>query len=203
MGLNRAAEFASRKDGSGGRSVCIERGFEFSQVPVSFRDCVRISRRIRFFPFLQKSDGSGVVVVRSHGCLFRAQHGVEVNAFMASTSRDDTKPLTLGLFQEPVRRFLAGERREFPADTAVTVIVCTDKRSREAWFLPGQADDIWYHDIRFLAFSVRLRITLGKSIPSVLRYDSCHARGKRIHLGNCEHQTVEEFGNLVRGIKLS
>ena len=107
------------------------------------------------------------------------------------SGEEDTKPLTLGQYTEPVRQFLAEDRDEFPRDTAVTVIVCTDKVSREAWFLPTQSDDIWYHDLRFLAFGVMFRVTLGKSMPPVLRRDSCHAKGKRIHVGDVSKKTRE------------
>jgi hypothetical protein len=111
---------------------------------------------------------------------------------------DDTKPLTLGLYREPVRRFLAGKTAEFPRDTAVIVIVCTDKMSREAWFLPAQTDDIWFHDIRFLAFGVMFRVTLGKDIPPVLRRDSCHADGKRIHVGDASSKTRQALDYLEK-----
>jgi len=103
----------------------------------------------------------------------------------------DTKPLTLGLYKELVRKFLAKETEEFPGDTAVTVVVCSDRVSREAWFLPVQSDDIWYHDLRFLAFGVMFRVTLGKDMPPVLRRDSCHANGKRIHIGDASKKTLE------------
>lgn len=104
---------------------------------------------------------------------------------------DYTKALTLGLFAEDVRQFLAGETATFPKDVAVVVIVCADKTSRESWLLPAQADDPWFHDIRFMAFGVMFRVLLGKSIPEVLRRDSCHADGKRLHLGDCEVRTRE------------
>jgi hypothetical protein len=78
----------------------------------------------------------------------------------------------------------------------VTVIVCTDKISREAWFLPSQSDDIWYHDLRFLAFGVFFRVTLGKDMPSVLKSDSCHTNGKRIHVGDASHETRKDFASL-------
>lgn len=107
------------------------------------------------------------------------------------SGEEDTKPLTLGLFREPIRRFLAGETQDFPSDTAVTVIVCTDKLSREAWFLPAQTDDIWYHDLKFLAFGVMFRVMLGRSMPADLRRESCHADGKRIHLGDVSVKTCK------------
>lgn len=111
---------------------------------------------------------------------------------------EDTKPLTLGLYREPVRRFLAGEAQEFPRDTAVTVILCTDTLSREAWFLPAQTDDIWFHDLRFLAFGVMFRVSLGKEIPDVLRRDSCHADGKRIHVGDATSKTRQALDYLEK-----
>ena len=109
---------------------------------------------------------------------------------------ENTKPLRLGLYEEPVRRFLADETNEFPRDTAVTVIVCTDAVSRETWFLPSQSDDIWYHDLRFLAFGAMFRVTLGKDMPAVLKHDSCHAEGKRIHVGDASKKTREALAFL-------
>ena len=103
----------------------------------------------------------------------------------------NTKPLRLGLYEEPVRRFLADETREFPRDTAVIVIACTDTVSREAWFLPAQSDGIWHHELRFLAFGTMFRVTLGKVMPAVLKRDSCHAEGKRIHVGDVSKKTRE------------
>lgn len=102
-----------------------------------------------------------------------------------------TTPLRLGFYEEPIRRFLADETGDFPPESSVIVIVCTDKLSREAWFLPTQCDDVWYHDIRLLAFGVFFRILLGRSVPSVLMTDSCHAAGKRIHLGDASGKTRE------------
>jgi hypothetical protein len=103
----------------------------------------------------------------------------------------NTKPLRFGAFEAPIRRFLAGESADFPSDISVAVIVCTDKLSREAWFLPEQFDEVWYHNCRFLAFGVTFRVAMGKSMPSVLRNDSCHAAGKRIHVGDASKKTRE------------
>jgi len=112
---------------------------------------------------------------------------------------ENTRPLRLGLYQEPIRRFLAEEAKEFPRDTAVIVIVCTDKVSREAWSPPAQSDNIWYHDLRFQAFGVVFRVILGKDMPSVLKYDSCQASGKRIHVGDASKKTREMLVSLEGG----
>ncbi len=100
-----------------------------------------------------------------------------------------TTPIRLGFYEEPIRRFLAEETMDFPSETSVIVIVCTDKESREAWFLPTQCDDVWFHDIRVLALGLFFRVVLGRSIPDVLKTDSCHADGKRIHLGDASEKT--------------
>jgi len=109
---------------------------------------------------------------------------------------EDTKPLSLGQYEEPVRQFLANETKEFPRGTAVIVTVCTDEVSRKTWLLPAQSDDLWYHDIRFLAFGVMFGVALGKSMPPVLRHDSCHADGKRIHVGDAFKKTREALATL-------
>jgi hypothetical protein len=100
-----------------------------------------------------------------------------------------TRPLRLGFYEEPIRRFLAEETMDFPSEASVLVTVCTDKVSREAWFLPTQCDDVWYHDIRFLVFGVFFRVLLGRSIDDLPTIDACHAAGKRIHLGNVSEKT--------------
>jgi hypothetical protein len=101
----------------------------------------------------------------------------------------NTRPLRLGFYAEPIRAFLAGEVADFPSEVAVTVIVCTDKESREAWLLPAQADDVWFHDVKFLMFGVMFRVTLGKSMPDVLLRDSCQRETKRIHMGDAKETT--------------
>jgi hypothetical protein len=102
-----------------------------------------------------------------------------------------TRLLQLGLYKEPIRAFLAKDGMPFPSEVAVIVIVCTDKTSREAWLLPAQTDDIWFHDVRFLALGVMFRITLGKSMPDELMRNSCHLAGKRIHLGDGSKHTKQ------------
>ena len=102
-----------------------------------------------------------------------------------------TKPLTLGLYTEPIRAFLAGETMQFPAEVAVIIIVCTDKISREVWLLPAQIDDVWFHDLRFPAFGVMFRVLLGRSIPDILMRNSCHLPARRIHMGDTSEKTQE------------
>jgi len=109
---------------------------------------------------------------------------------------EDTSPLNLGLYEEPIRKYLAEETKEFPSDATVIVIVCSDRVSREAWFLPTQTDDLWYHELRFLAFGVMFRVLLGKSVPSELRRESCQADGKRIHLADVSAKTLSALAYL-------
>ena len=109
------------------------------------------------------------------------------------TGRPDLTPICLGLYREPIRRFLAEETIDFPAEASVIVIACTDKISREAWFLPSQRDDVWFHDVRMLALGVFFRVLLGRSVPDVLMRDSCHAVGKRIHVGDASKRTRESL----------
>jgi len=122
--------------------------------------------------------------------IWRATHSWPV------TDSDGIRGLRLGFYQEPIRQFLAGEVKEFPRDTAVIIIVCTDKISREGWSLPAQSDNIWFHDLRFQTFEVVFRVILGRDMPSVLRYDSCQASGKWIHVGDASTKTREMLDSL-------
>jgi hypothetical protein len=107
-----------------------------------------------------------------------------------SWPRDGLSDLTpIRFYQEPIRRFLAEETMTFPSEISVIVVACTDKISREAWCPPSQRDDAWFHDIRMLALGVFFRVLLGRSIPEVLMRDSCHAAGKRIHMGDVSEKT--------------
>jgi len=73
------------------------------------------------------------------------------------------RTLTLELYEEPIRQFLAEETAEFPKEAAVIVIVGTDKLTGETWFLPTQCDDVWFHDVGFLALGVMFRVIPGRS----------------------------------------
>lgn len=112
-------------------------------------------------------------------------------------NQEDTKPCSLGQYEQPVRLFLAGKTKEFPREAAVIVIVCTDAVSRKTWLLPAQSDDIWCHDLRFLAFGVMFRVMLGRDVPSDLKRDSCHSEGKRIHVGDASRMTLESLASLA------
>jgi hypothetical protein len=111
------------------------------------------------------------------------------------TGRPDLTPIRLGLYEEPIRRFLAEETMDFPAEALVIVIVCTDKISREAWIPPTQCDTVWYHDIHFIAFGVLFRILLGRSIDDVPKIESCHSAEKRIHVGDVSRKTRQSLAH--------
>jgi hypothetical protein len=90
--------------------------------------------------------------------------------FSWPSGRPDLKPIPLGLYEEPIRRFLAEETNEFPSETLVLVVVCTDKISREAWIPPTECNNVWYHDT-------------SAASPLFLRYSSASLLMSSISLG--------------------
>jgi len=100
------------------------------------------------------------------------------------------KPLPLGEFSEPIRRYLLGQA-DFPPNTSVIVIVCSDELSRRAWFLPTELWEANCLNFRFLAFGVFFRAMMGKNIPQFYRDASCMAPQKWIAMGDCERRTRE------------
>ena len=79
------------------------------------------------------------------------------------------------------------------------VIVCNDTVSRKSSFPPAEHNDTWFHELRFLAYGAMFRVTLGKDMPPILRRESCHGEGKRIHLGDASKLTREVLDRLGRG----
>jgi hypothetical protein len=111
---------------------------------------------------------------------------------------DYSTPVNLSSFQEPIRQFLAAEVSEFPRDTAVTVIVANDDVSRKVWVLPGQSDSVWSWDVSFPAFGFRFRVTVGRYMNEIVRRDSCHNKGKLIHVADLSSKTEETLNGFPK-----
>ena len=101
-------------------------------------------------------------------------------------------PWNLGVFGEQLRQYLSGES-EFPPDTSVIVLVCSDLYSREHW--TGPATDVVYNCLgfEFLARGVYFRALMGKHLPPNLRDLSCASPYGRILYGHCRNVTEEKL----------
>jgi hypothetical protein len=101
-------------------------------------------------------------------------------------------PWNLGTFGEQMRTFLSGEA-EFPPDTAVMVIVCSDDHSRQFWTAP--ATDVVCNCLgfEFLARGVYFRALMGYQLPPNARQISCASPYGRILFGHCRNMTEEKL----------
>ncbi|MGH9343929.1 MAG: hypothetical protein ACRD19_09235 [Terriglobia bacterium] len=85
------------------------------------------------------------------------------------TGQDSVYRITLGAYEEPIRRFLAG-RANFPQDVSVTVTVCTDIYSR-LFYLPTPVkfpQHIIATAFDFVALGVRFLMVTDKAAPKVI-----------------------------------
>jgi hypothetical protein len=111
----------------------------------------------------------------------------------------DGKPLpmwNLGTFGEEMRSFLAGES-QFPCDTAVVVMVCSDEYTRQFWTTPSA--DVVHNCLgfEFIARGVYFRVLMGHHLPPEFRYVSCAPPTGHILLGQCRESTRDKLSVFV------
>jgi hypothetical protein len=109
-----------------------------------------------------------------------------------------TTPIDLGIYEEPIRRYLMAETG-LPQDIAVMIRVCTDEESRRAWYIPAKVED---HPLNALGFHVRgvhFRVFLNHNLPNFIRDACCTSPFKAIFLMNCRAQTVSTWERMLKG----
>jgi hypothetical protein len=95
----------------------------------------------------------------------------------------------IGDFEPPIRKYLLGG--EFPPDTSVIVIVCTDGRARRIWTTPTILIEANCLNFRFLARGVFFRVMMGYRMPDMFREMSCRSARKCLFYGSAEHRMDE------------
>jgi hypothetical protein len=106
-------------------------------------------------------------------------------------------PWNLGAFGEQLRTFLVGEA-EFPPDTAVMVLVCSDDHSRQFWTAPTGDVVCNCLGFEFLARGVYFRALMGYHIHETNARDvNCASPYGRILYGHCRNMTEEKLKLLV------
>ena len=104
-------------------------------------------------------------------------------------------PIDLGLYEEPIRRFLMGEM-PFPPEIAVMVRACTDEESRTAWYDPTPVHGLPYKAFGFLIRGVYFRVFMASDLPEDIKTYSCASPFKAMYLMNCERETNATFGRM-------
>ena len=92
-------------------------------------------------------------------------------------------------FEPPIRKYLLGG--DFPPDTSVLVIVCTDGDARRIWNTPTVSVEADCLNFRFMARGVFFRVMMGYQMPDVFRDMSCHSARKCLFYGSAEHRMHE------------
>jgi hypothetical protein len=95
-------------------------------------------------------------------------------------------------FAEQMRRYLLGET-EFPSNSAVIVIVCSDAVSRKTWTVPASFVEAMCLNFSFLVRGIFFRVMIGKNIPQYFRDYSCLSPRQCIFYGDREKRTSEDL----------
>lgn len=95
----------------------------------------------------------------------------------------------IGDFEPPIRNYLLGGN--FPPDTSVIVIVCTDGQARRIWTTPTILIEANCLNFRFLARGVFFRVMMGYQMPEIFREMSCRSPRKCLFYGSAEHRMHE------------
>ncbi len=105
--------------------------------------------------------------------------------------------LTLGPYQEILRRYLIGEIGFPHRILAVIVLICSDAESRQLWAPPRQNYEAGCQNYKFLLRGAFFRVMLGEAIPELLRDQACSSARKCIQFGDCSHRTKQDFKHLL------
>jgi hypothetical protein len=97
----------------------------------------------------------------------------------------------MGDFEPAIRKYLLGG--DFPPDTSVIVIVCTDDEARRIWTTPTILIEANCLNFRFLARGVFFRVMMGYQMPDMFRNMSCRSPRKCLFYGSAAHLSGTTF----------
>ncbi len=101
----------------------------------------------------------------------------------------------LGVYEEPVRRYLMGG--PFPDDMVLVITVCTDGPSQGSFFSPAVVRGDRVEGKGLMTRGIHFRLYLGQNIPQPLRAVCCMRSAHRIILmGDCRRISFHAFANL-------
>jgi len=107
-----------------------------------------------------------------------------------------TTSVDLGAYEEPIRRFLLGEKG-FPSDVVVVATACTDWVSQETVFPPTAVPENPHTVFSSLVRGVGLRVLVGSNLPLEIRELCCFASTKRlIFAANYEDKSLHAWSHL-------
>ena len=109
-----------------------------------------------------------------------------------------TSPIYLEAYEEPIRKFLLGQR-PFPTTTTVVVTVCTDALSREIFSTPSETRGNPHKSYGLVARGVEFRVVMGTDVPIAIRQICCSSPMKWIFARNCEGKILQGYASIMKG----
>lgn len=114
-----------------------------------------------------------------------------------------TTSVSLGVHEEPVRKYLLGEDA-FPSDVHVLVVACTDLASRGSFYVPG----VLRHGLTMmyvlLTRGIYFRVHAGGRISPQMRELCCLCSPhKPIFMRDCEDKTTDACGPLFSTARIT
>ncbi len=111
--------------------------------------------------------------------------------------------IELGPFEEPIRRFLVGDK--FPADTVILVTVWPTKDVLPAAYTPRRGRAPGYHCFNFVIPGLEFKLLTGRLIPAELRAVCSYGSPERIIFSamSVVSETIEAFTMLASNSRVS
>jgi hypothetical protein len=119
------------------------------------------------------------------------------------TLTTQTTGISLGAFEEPIRKYLNGEAG-FPADVFVWVIAAADEGSQESVCFPSQVKDLPYTRFSFLTRGIWFDVSLGSDLPFGVRRRCCvNSPKKLLFKADCTYRISTGGGRLQGMAKIA
>ncbi len=139
--------------------------------------------------------------IRAHKVIHFAL-GIFWKAAVHSWAKDEREPLIeLGMYREPIRKFLLGEAG-FPERMALVVGVMRPPVKDIAFLAPYRTVEPTYHRFYFYTSGILWTLSVGKGVDDELR-KTCFATnpGRPVLVGNFSDDVRYVFRNVLRSAK--
>ncbi len=111
--------------------------------------------------------------------------------------------MSLGVFEEPIRKYLTGEAG-FPPGVVVMVTVCTDIGSRFCTFAPSARKGALFPSHSLLVRGVWFHILTSANLPTVVRELCCVNSAKKVlFVKDCEKEILQAGGHIMATASVS
>jgi|SRR5215469_5297512 len=105
------------------------------------------------------------------------------------TAEGQTTSVPLGVFEEPIRKYLLGG--PFPPDVYVLLGVCEDRGSRGMIFAPTVMRETRHHTFSVLVRGLWFHIVADARATALKKLCSVQSAKRVIHLENCEERFLD------------